>query len=323
LSATNRRSSLMSCRIRLNAPLIAALLAGCASAKPAPETPGPSNTLEAFERLERTPPPATLRVRSSTNFELHHAASRVLVEALLREAERLRREQLRWWGRDPGPRWQPICRVYLYPTAREMRRAGRGRHMAAFAMARSARLTRGLMLQRQISLAQTDARLTRDQLPHEMSHVVLAELLSNRHPPLWANEGLATLRESARSRQRRRAWIARALRRRRTIALRALMESVRYPGAYRAKLTFYAESMSLVELLLQLGGRAQLLVFLRDISPPNYKRRDPRWATIVAALAQRYRLSPASLEARWRAHVSSYRRAQPSSNEGNSATTSR
>lgn len=283
----------------------------CATTAPAtPTAPEPDSLTTTLEQMARSTAaePVSWQTTSSANFTLHHHhADAATVQSILREAERRRIQQLRWWGQAVEAPWQPTCDIYLYPTRRQMQRAQQGRHFHAFALARSARLAKRLMLQRQINLFARDRFLTRSTLPHELSHVVLTELLANRHVPRWADEGLATHWESRGQKRQRQLAVLTSLRAGRIFPLRRLLEMTDYPDSREDKLLYYAQAHALVGLLLRLHDRATLLAFLEQVSPANVARRSPSWETVLAGLQKHYGIaSEKALEQRWATFVQGY-----------------
>ena len=96
-------------------------------------------------------------------------------------------------------------------------------------------------------------------LPHEITHVVLADQFADRIP-LWANEGIASLSESPARRAAHDRVLAVARRRGRLYPLHQLVAMRIYPGNPRV---FYAQSMALARDLLARGTPAMLIRFLR------------------------------------------------------------
>jgi len=161
--------------------------------------------------------------------------------------------------RRPGLR---AANVYLYPSNRVMVQMTGGDAKAGSAAARPSRLLRGRMLQRKMNLTADDLQLLSNTLPHEVSHILVAELLAQRSVPLWANEGLAMLNETKGSRWHYRALVMTHLRRGRLFPLKTLMTMETYPD-HPFKRLYYGQSLSLVRFLLAQGGRSQLLVLLQ------------------------------------------------------------
>jgi hypothetical protein len=221
---------------------------------------------------------------------LHFARDRALAARLAAAAERTRARQLhRWQGGEPAP-WTPRCDVYLYPTTRLMVQLGGGDPKAGSAAAQPSRLYRGRVLSRRLNLAADDAELLDHTLPHEISHIIVSDLVAAR-VPLWGHEGLAVLEEPAAVQRRYDAALAAALAGGRAFSVKALMEMTRYPDRPHVTL-FYAQSLSLARFLRERAGAARLIAFLRD-APGG----------VEAALSAHYGIDLLALQRAWQESV--------------------
>lgn len=246
------------------------LLAGCASdGEPRPAAAGPPEECHdvscRLERLSRTTEGIgeRWRLHASESFRvLHFAREQELASRLAREAERLRAAQLRRWTAGAAA-WRPPCDLYLYPTGKLLAELGDGSAKAGSASAQPARLTHGRLLSRRLNLAADDRELLENTLPHEISHVIVSELLAPERVPLWAHEGLAMLEESSPAQRSYRVRAAVAVAAGRAFPVKALMEATRYPDPPHLHV-FYAQAFSLAHHLLARGSAAGFLGFLRD-----------------------------------------------------------
>jgi RNA polymerase sigma factor (sigma-70 family) len=134
-------------------------------------------------------------------------------------------------------------------------------------------------------------RIFADLLPHEMTHTLLAQQ-QGRPLPRWADEGAATLSESAASRADYEREMEKVLRSgRQTLPLRELLPSLDYP---KELMTFYARSLSLTDFLVAAKGRRKFLAFVAE------GQRDG-WNKAVNSIYG-YK-SVAALEQAWLAHA--------------------
>ncbi len=101
-------------------------------------------------------------------------------------------------------------------------------------------------------------RILADLLPHEVTHTILAEWRGDPLPR-WADEGAAMLSESAIGRATHERAMERLLRSGHLLPLRDLLPMGSYPKEVTA---FYAQSLSLTDLLVTLGGRKRFLAFV-------------------------------------------------------------
>lgn len=233
----------------------------------------PSHSMRALDELMAGAAPAgrpTWEVLTTPNFRVLHLDAG-LARRVAHTAERLRRAQLRaWTGGDEAyaPAWKERCDLYLFTSFREMIVMTGGQPKAGSALVRPSRLYHGRILSRRVNLAANDPGLFRSTLPHEVTHVVLGDLLGGKLP-LWANEGAASVAEGPAKQRYYRAIVRHYQARERIYALDVLMNMSGYPdGAY--KMLFYAQSASLVGYLLDLGGKPNFLAFLQYASDKGY-----------------------------------------------------
>ncbi|MCC6749267.1 MAG: hypothetical protein IT371_16510 [Deltaproteobacteria bacterium] len=249
----------------LCAGLLAALLGmGGATARPGGDPPGPRR-FDDRPRLARPAAPRAgplrWRVHESRSFRVLYLDGE-LAPRLAAAAEAARVRLYRdWTGRAPALAWSPRCDLYLYRSTEELVQMTGGDPKAGSAQARPARLSPGQMLERRINVAADDDGLFETTIPHEVTHVLSAELLAGQPLPRWADEGMAMLAESERDQRRREETLRARLRRAAPFRLRDLVR-MGYPDEEYMSL-FYAQSVSVVRYLVRLGGRPTLLAFLR------------------------------------------------------------
>ena len=248
-------------------PLVLASLLACGGTT-APQTREVQPTVKILDTLEHAvrhmPPRARWRTVDTDSFRVLYLADKDIRAAreVARAAEAAREAQfLAWLPGEPVRPWLPRCDIHLYPSRHIMVQMGGGQAKAGSALARPSKLLRGRVIARRIDLSSDDPGLLHSTLPHEVSHVIVAELMGSQTVPLWVNEGLAMLTEAPRSRRRHRLVFMANLRRGRLYPLEALMSMKTYPDFRRL---FYGQSLSLVEFLLTRGDNAQLLSFVHE-----------------------------------------------------------
>ena len=114
-------------------------------------------------------------------------------------------------------------------------------------------------------------RILDSVLPHEINHTIFAEHF-RRPLPRWADEGAATFVEDESERRRQMLLAQQVLQTNRRIPLRSLLGIMDYPKDMQDVLNLYAEGYVLVELLIQNGGRAHFLAFLRAANTDGWDR---------------------------------------------------
>ena len=100
-------------------------------------------------------------------------------------------------------------------------------------------------------------------LPHEVTHVVVADLFTVQQIPRWADEGIAVLAEPRREQNLRAADLRESLSSGQVFDLRQLM-SIDTPEAKDWSL-YYAQSVSLTRFLVEQGTPEQLIQFVREV----------------------------------------------------------
>lgn len=112
-----------------------------------------------------------------------------------------------------------------------------------------------------VSMHQDNARNHLSQLlPHEVTHVILAELVPGKVVPRWIDEGLACLSEDRETIGRYLNRSVDALRTNTLLSPQYVMERLAYPEP-NARELFYAQSVALTSFLLSLGKASQFVSF--------------------------------------------------------------
>jgi len=116
---------------------------------------------------------------------------------------------------------------------------------------------------RRIDLRCDASNWSRSALPHELTHVVLADRLGGRPLPLWADEGLAVLSEPETTRRRRDDALLAAVRRGATFPIATLLRLDGEPAA-PLRDAFYGQSALIAATLIDRGTPAEFLTFLEE-----------------------------------------------------------
>jgi len=224
------------------------------------------------------------------NFRLWHQNSRAQAEKLLRAAEQARARVCRkWFGEDVGP-WQPRCELNLYPSAAAYQAAtGLPDRAPGFAQTR---YDGERVVSRQIDLRGDWPELLTAVLPHEVTHIVLADKFGSRPLPSWASEGIAVLTEPSENVGRHLRSLPRHRDEGLLQSVQALVGQSDYPDR-RAMGAFYAQSVSVVQFLAQEKGPEALTAFLHCA----------RRAGMAPALRRHYGMTFDELEQRWQQYA--------------------
>jgi hypothetical protein len=230
-------------------------VAAAAPAEPPPAsgTPEPRTVGRAGE------PVGNWKVWDTDNFRILHA-DEALARRVAQVAEASREDQARRWiGPNPPAPWAPRCDVYLYPTAAVFQQqTGQPQDSPGFS---TMGLSGGRVVARRVNLRADHPNLLTAVLPHEVTHVVLADVFREVQVPRWADEGMAVLSEPKSEQELRAADLTRPLADNRLFRVADLM-SMDYPDA-RFWSLYYAQSVSLTRFLVEQGTPAQFIEFVR------------------------------------------------------------
>jgi Peptidase MA superfamily len=208
------------------------------------------------------------------------------------QCERLRSElQSKWLGHDVPGDWSPKCDVVVHASAASYLQAvGPGAERTAGSSL--VKVEAGRVISRRLDL-RADRGDALSAAPHELTHIVLADRFADRPLPRWADEGMATLADSPSKRGEHRRDLLAAVARRTELRLADLLSMEGYPKP-ASWATFYGQSASLVEFLLERGEPEELVRCVGRAQDVGYD----------AALREVYGIAGvAALERQWRAHA--------------------
>jgi hypothetical protein len=183
--------------------------------------------------------PGLSETRRTRNFEVR-AAHDVVARRVAEAAEFHLRRVGDWLGFAADSTWAPRCEIRVHPTLAAL-------HAATDTSGATRALSRTDLKGREVTarvlhVFQSDPWLLSSTLPHELTHLLIAERCRHEGPPLAIDEGLALLAEP----DARRRMYARLLTGRAPTAA-SLLERERLPADIAA---FYAESGVLTAFLL-------------------------------------------------------------------------
>ena len=230
------------------------------------------------------------QVRETPNFRIYHLDA-ALAERVAEAAEAARTAQSnRWAGAVPRGAWSPKCDIYLYPSAKTFSKmTGQPEESPGFS---TMGLNAGKIVARRINLRADHPNLQAAILPHEITHVILADLFPTQQIPRWADEGMAVLAEPSSEQQARASDLGEPLAANRLFKLNDLMV-MDYPDGKHWAL-YYAQSVSLTRFLVDLEGPARFIEFVQ-----GSQRNGPE-----AELRRVYKIEGfADLQARWLAYA--------------------
>jgi hypothetical protein len=106
---------------------------------------------------------------------------------------------------------------------------------------------------------------------HEMTHVILADLLDGRQPPRWADEGMAILADTHEKQMLHERDLTQRLAQGVAFRVAELMTLDTYPAPARVP-AFYGQSASLTACLAKRDDPAKFVEFLRRSLDSGYDR---------------------------------------------------
>ena len=202
------------------------------------------------------------QVLETANFRILSYGSQPVDGRVGEACERLRDELCAKWHAVEGAGvWTPKCDVVLHPNdASYLREVGAGgvTTVASSLVDHKAG---------SISLRRVDVRSQQSQwqtaaLPHELTHVILADCFLGRLVPRWIDEGAALLADPAEKQLRHKAELAGAVADRSAFRVVELLTLEDYPAGNRWG-AFYGQSLSLVEYLTQQRSTDEFIRFVQ------------------------------------------------------------
>jgi tetratricopeptide (TPR) repeat protein len=203
----------------------------------------------------------TWSVAKSANFRILHTQTPEFAERVARAAEAARGAAARKWLGEALPTWNTRCDIYLHVNRDDYSEATQ---QPKDCPGHSTLKGEGEKVQtRRIDLHCDEPDLVNRWLPHEMTHVVLADRFGIQSLPRWADEGMAVLSEPRERVELHLRNLPQHRRDRELFTVADLMQYKEYPeGRYIS--AFYAQSVSLVDYLTQQKGSLVFTQFLRD-----------------------------------------------------------
>jgi hypothetical protein len=196
----------------------------------------------------------------TANFRIQWQTSDTELRALAETCERmLARSKAAWLGTEQASPWLPQCEIVVHRDLSEyVASVGPGGQQTSGCA--TIRIDQARVVVRRVDLCADALDWRTESLPHELTHVVLADRFTTRRIAPWADEGIAMLSESPEKRTRRLTALRRAAATGATYTVRGLMGVQTCPEP-AMRTAFYGQSVALVSLLLEWGTRKQLLEF--------------------------------------------------------------
>jgi hypothetical protein len=202
-------------------------------------------------------------VADSKNFQVCSLRGFAEAQAAAKYCEAQRLLLINKWNAPALTRaWSPRCQVVLHTTLDGYVRA----------VGRGSENTLGSSLiwpgRGQITTRKIDVRAEGNYdfasvLPHELTHLVLADCFDGRSAPLWFDEGVAILADPEPKQKLHERDFVQGLKTGTTFPLVQFMTMKQYPSAERVAV-FYGQCAALAKLFLKLGAADKALHFLEE-----------------------------------------------------------
>ncbi|SFH80734.1 peptidase MA family metallohydrolase [Planctomicrobium piriforme] len=207
-------------------------------------------------------------IAETERFQVWTKSSLSEAAAIAQQCERLRSELpnrvavLNEKGESPA--WLAPCTVVVHPSQSDYIRHFPQESKAAVGCS-TVTTDNGRVIFRRIDLRADASSWRENALPHELTHVLLADLFIEHPLPAWLNEGLAMLAEDDALRSRRHAVLLRALSDNQLPTLKTLLTL--HPASRQVNSDVaYAASHSLVCYLADRHGTEKLVEFAEHLA---------------------------------------------------------
>jgi len=207
---------------------------------------------------------------TSANFTVRNYSPSHDARQVAQHCERWRAKLQKYWTSDEHRAWSPKCEVVVHAGARSYLSALGNGASATFGSSLIRFGTNKQVTHRTIDF-RGDSPHGLATVPHEMTHVVLADLLDGRQPPRWADEGMAVLADSRDKQLLHERDLSSGLAGRLAFRVGELLTMDSYPHHSRVA-AFYGQSASLTACLAKRDDPAKFVNFLRRALDDGYDR---------------------------------------------------
>jgi hypothetical protein len=221
----------------------------------------------------------------SAKFRLHFRSGELVPDEVARVCEATRTAVRRTWlGVEVDSDWSAKCDVFLYADPAEFSRDARCPPEARGNA--SLDIGGGRVWKRRLDLRVDQPGYLESVLPHELTHVVLADRFCNQQIPRWADEGIAIQMESAGRRQEQWRLVADVRRAGRLLPLGEVLAARTYPADRRRAELFYAQGASFIEYLLSRMPAADVVRLIESMQRRGIEPalRDALGVATIAAI---------------------------------------
>jgi len=205
----------------------------------------------------------------SANFRVLHRQKKEFAERVLAIAEETRTAQFeKWFGPAPSE-WTPRCDVFVYGDAAEY--AAATRQPAQSPGHSTVEFAEGKIRRRRLDVVGNNLNLLTSTVPHEVTHVVLADLFPDPQLPRWADEAMAILAEPRPQIDKYLRALPRCKQDGTLFGVHQLLPMNEFPESKRIT-AFYCQSVALVDMLVKEKDPRTFAMFLRTAQRYGYEK---------------------------------------------------
>jgi hypothetical protein len=204
----------------------------------------------------------------SGNFRVTNRHPAQDAREIAKSCEAWRTSLQQFWCDDKCQAWTPLCEIVVHSNQASYLAAVGAGAGETFGSSYIEFAQNKQVKRRQIDF-RGDSQHGPAAVPHELTHVILADLLGGRQPPRWADEGMATLADAQVKRQLHERDLQAGLTQRTAFRAVELLSLDAYPHPSRVP-AFYGQSVSLTSFLVAREKPAKFLAFLRQAAEQGY-----------------------------------------------------
>jgi hypothetical protein len=205
---------------------------------------------------------------TSENFRVTNRHPAQDARAIAKCCEQWRTSLQQYWCDGKCKAWSPCCEIVVHAnqsTYLAAVGAGAGQTFGSSYI----EFAKNQQVQRRQIDFRGDSQHGTAAVPHEMTHVILADLLGGKQPPRWADEGMAILADARAKRQLHERDLQTGLTQRTAFRAVELLNLDAYPHPSRVP-AFYGQSASLTSFLVTRDQPAKFVAFIRQSAEEGY-----------------------------------------------------
>lgn len=209
-------------------------------------------------------------IRETKNFRICSRCDADVLSTLPERCEALRsRLQSTWLEGRPPKDWSPRCEIVVHGSLSAYCRALGFENRSVGCT--TIKVDAGRVTSRRVDLRLDAPDWAEAALPHELTHVVLADRFAGRPLPAWADEGMSMLAESESKQAQRRHALRLARARGKVPGIRQLWSFDQPSPAVTAD-AFYGLSMEVTQFLVERDSPQRFLEFVETAMSQGHER---------------------------------------------------